>query len=213
MTVDWRLGGGKIVVLCEGDTEEVAIRYFVTRQWRADNLHSVSLRPVNLFGKLQHISVKAKLFLDEQDTRAVFTLVDLYGMDRVTHDSNDSLPAKVGRVRNWLSRQVDHPRAGDFVPHVSAHETEAWLLAEGLALAKRLGDASIQPENDAEFKNFQRPPSKRLHELFRSRRHGDGYRKISDGVPLFKALQFDPVYRSCRYFKAFYDDLKSVALR
>jgi hypothetical protein len=212
VTASAKAGGGKIVVLCEGDTEEVAVRHFVTRQWHADNLRSVSLRPVNLSGKLQHIGVKAKLF-HEEDVRAVFTLVDLYGMERVSHDPNDPLQAKVIRVTNWLARQVDHPRTRDFFPHVSVHETEAWLLAEGLALARRLGDARIGPEDNAEVKNFQKPPSTRLHELFRSRRRGDGYHKISDGVPLFKALQFDPVYKSCRYFAAFYDDLKSVALR
>jgi hypothetical protein len=168
---------------------------------------------VNLSGKLQHVGVKAKLFLDDQDICAVFTLVDLYGMDRVSHDSNDSLQAKVARVKNWLSRQVDHPRKDDFFPHVSVHETEAWILAEGLALGKRVGDVAIEPENNAEPKNFQRPPSKRLHELFRSRRHGDGYHKISDGVPLYKALQFDRVYKSCPYFAAFYDNLKSAAVR
>ena len=101
----------------------------------------------------------------------------------------------------------------DFFPHASVHETEAWILAEGTALAKRLRDPGIRPEPDAELRNFHNPPSKRINDLFLSRRSKDRYHKIVDGGPLFAALQFEPVYRSCRYFRAFYDELKTVASR
>lgn len=200
------------MVLCEGDTEELAIRHFVRRQWRlAEEFGSVGLHAVNLNGRLQDVGVKARLYLDDKEVLGVFTLVDLYGMDRVVHRPDDDLDIKVRRVLDWLRSSLEHARSAAFFPHAGVHETEAWLLAEGIALARRLGDPSIQADPQAESKKFQKPPSKIINELFLKRRPGDRYQKIRDGRPLFDALKFEPVYQSCRYFRSFYDNLKSVA--
>lgn len=40
--------GRRIVILCEGDTEEIAIKHFVRRQWEADGLRAIGLHPINL---------------------------------------------------------------------------------------------------------------------------------------------------------------------
>jgi hypothetical protein len=199
----------RIVVLCEGDTEDLAVRHFVARQWKSDGLEFVGLLRINLDGKLQNIGKFANRYLDDQDVRAVFTLIDLQGMSRVDHKLQDDLKVKIQRVRNWLLAQVNHFRANQFSPHVCVHQTEAWILAEGRALAERLQDPRIEPEPSAELKDFQNPPSDRINTLFlRSKKRR--YNKIADGTPLFKAMQFTPVYNSCRYFQAFYDDLKSA---
>lgn len=200
----------RIVVLCEGDTEELAVRHFIARQWQTDNLGPVGLKRINLHGKLENVGKFARLYLDEQDVLAVFTLVDLQGMTRVIHSPNDNLEAKIERVREWLRARVTHARARQFSPHVCVHQTEAWMLAEGHALARRLKDPAIEPDPNAELKNFQNPPSDRLNELF-LRRRSSRYNKISDGQPLFAAMQFDPVYSSCRHFREFYDDLRALA--
>ncbi len=206
-------GGTRIVVLCEGDTEELAVRHFVARQLQVEGLASVALHRVNLRGRLQDIGIKTRLFLEEQQVAAVFTLIDLYGMDRVQHRSTDALDVKIERVRKWLRAQVDRNPLPRFFPHLAVHETEAWILAEGSALARRLNDPGIRPDPDAELKDFQKPPCDRINELFLSRKHGDRYQKIRDGRPLFATMQFEPVYRSCGYFRRFYDDLKTVAAR
>jgi hypothetical protein len=199
-------------VLCEGDTEEIALRYFVVRQWEADGLSRVGLRAINLNGKIQTAGKFANRYLDEKEVLAVFTLVDLQGATQVSHGPEDAVTERVGRVREWLRRQIDHPRAVHFYPHVCVHQTEAWILAEGSALASRLGNPDIGPDLNAEEKNFQNPPSKRLNDLFlrhKSRRYG----KKIDGTPLFKAMAFQPVYQSCSHFRTFYEDLKAAARR
>ena len=200
----------RIILLCEGDTEELAVRFFISRQWQADKLASVGLHAVNLHGKLQAVSPKARLYLDEENVLAVFTLIDLYGMDRVAHKVGDSVQSKVERIQAWLQSLLNHSRSRDFRPHICVHETEAWLLAEGRALAKRLGDSGIAPDPQAESKDFQTPPSKRINEICLHRRSGDRYHKIVDGRPLFSDLQFEPVYKTCGYFRSFYDDLRAV---
>lgn len=198
----------RIVILCEGDTEELAMQHFIARQWKSDGLGSVGLQLISLDGTLQNVH-KANGFLDEPDVLAVLTLVDLQGMNRVAHQPQDDLERKIQRVGKWLSAQVNHARANQFFPHVCVHQTEAWILAEGHALATHLRDPRIEPDPHAESKNFQNPPSNRLNELFH-RNKGQRYQKIIDGNPLFKKMQFMPVYDACPYFRAFYDDLKAA---
>ena len=202
----------RIVVLCEGDTEELAVRYFIARQWKSDGLESVGLKTIDLSGKPQNVGKFATLYLDDEDVLAVFTLIDLQGNNQVVHQPEDDLETKVQRVQHWLRAQASHARAQRLVPHVCVHQTEAWILAEGHALAARLKDADVRPDPDAEAKNFQNPPSKRLNELFLKAKKSR-YNKRIDGTPLFKALQFAPVYDSCRYFREFYNGLKSAAGR
>jgi hypothetical protein len=203
----------RIVVLCEGDTEEGAVEHFIARQWKADGFGSVALGHRNLRGDLKKVGPFACDSLDRADVLAVFTLVDLYGMRLVVHPPDDELLAKVERVQTWLRAQVDgHRRAQDFFPHVSVHEVEAWILAEGTALSQRLQDASIRPDPQAESKDFQKPPKKRIAELF-LRRKKTRYRETLDGQPLFMKMSFQPVYDSCHYFQKFYDDLKTAATR
>lgn len=200
----------RIVILCEGDTEELAVQHFIARQWKSDGLGFVGLQPISLDGKLQSVGKFADLYLDDQNVLAVFALVDLQGMNRVDHQPQDNLERKIQRVRNWLSEKVSHNRANRFFPHVCVHQTEAWILAEGRALATRLPESRIEPDLNAEIKNFANPPSKRLNELFlkyKKRR----YNKIADGTPLFTSMGFAPVYDSCQYFKAFYDGMKAAA--
>ena len=198
------------MILCEGDTEELAVRHFIARQWTNEGRNAIGLHPINLRGRLQDVPIKAAMFLDEHDVLGVLTLVDLYGMDRVTHHGDDELEEKIRRVSTWLANGLRHPRSAVFFPQLSVHDTEALILAEGAALASRLGDPNIRPDPNAELKDFGRPPQKLIHDLFVSRK-GDRYHKIKDGTPLFARLEFEPVYQTCRYFRPFYDALRTLA--
>jgi len=199
-------GGRHIVVLCKGRTEEIAVKHFISRQWEADGLKAVGLLPINLKGKLKDIFEYVPLYHRDPKFIAVFTLIDLCGMSRVQHNRDDELFEKVARVKNWLQ---DDFEPIFFRPHLSVHEIEAWLLAEGDCLAKRLKDTNIKPDRNAETKNFDNPPHRRIEALFKSRHHDD-YHKINDGTLLFQCLQFQPVYDTCQYFREFYNELKSV---
>ncbi|MGH7598363.1 MAG: DUF4276 family protein [bacterium] len=203
--------GRRIIILCEGDTEEIAIKHFIRRQWEADGLRAIGLHPINLNGKLEDVFAYVPRYRRDSLVIAVFTIIDLYGMNRVKHGSQDSLADKVTRIKTWLRKNFEIDTTGFFYPHVSVHEVEAWLLAEGECLAKRLKDAKIQPNPNAEIQNFDNHPSKCIDGLFKHHRHGDGYHKINDGIALFKCLQFEPVYKTCQYFREFYDELRSVA--
>lgn len=207
-----RSAGRRIVILCEGDTEEIIVRYFLRRQWKQEGFDEVGLHADNLQGNLSRIGTKATLHLDEAEVLGVFTLIDLYGFSQVKHDGTDDVDRKVMRTWEWLKSTVKTPRAGDFHPYVSVHEAEALILAEGNALSMRLSASQISPDPNAETRNFLRPPSKRMGELFRTHKKR-GYHKIMDGTPLFQRMHFESVYRSCPYFRGFFEKLREVALR
>jgi len=140
----------------------------------------------------------------------VFTLIDLYGMSRVTHSHQDTLDKKVERVKEWLRNGVSGVAEDFFRPHVCVHEIEAWFLAEGEALRKRLRAARLDPLYNAEELDFDNPPKNRLTLLFRQhlvRR----YEENNDGQPLFKALAHSALYERCRYYREFYEDLLARA--
>jgi hypothetical protein len=201
--------GRRIVILCEGDTEEIAVRYFIGRQWETDGLRAVGLHTINLAGKLEDVFAYVPRYRRDPRVTAVFTLIDLYGMNRVQYEVYAELDEKVAQARAWLQDNWGETYKDFFFPHLSVHEVEAWLLAEGDCLARRLKDPGTRPNQHAETLNFLDPPSKRVDRLFRDRR-GDGYHKINDGTPLFKCLQFQPIYETCRHFREFYDDLTRV---
>jgi len=200
----------RIVILCEGDTEENAIKYFVWPQWQKDGFGEIGLPTINLKAQLEKIPRYAQNNAKKEEVLAVFTLIDLYGMDRVRHRKDDDLSHKVARVQKWLRKGLSTKIRQKFHPHLSVHEVEAWLLADGRCLVKRLNDKSIKPDPQAEKRNFENPPSSRLKSLFKKYKR-EGYTKIVDGVALFQDADFETVYATCHYFRDFYDDLKAVA--
>ena len=109
--------GRRIVILCEGKTEDLAIRFFILKQWAKDGLSSVGLDRVNLRGHLDKVAPYARNYLDDPEVLAVFTLVDLYGMTYVNHPQNDNLDAKVRRVQEWLRDPLQmHDRSSTSCP-------------------------------------------------------------------------------------------------
>lgn len=203
----------KIVVLCEGDSEENAINYFIKKQWEADFLDEVGLHTVNLRGHFEKVASKANLYLLDQKVIAVFTLIDLHEFKRVRLPHSRSLNERATAARQWLSNGVKNNLKSRFHPHLSVYEVEAWILAEGIALQSRLRNKSIKPESNAEEKNDQDPPKNRLNKIFHSNGRKPGFQEIIDGRYLFSKLEFQRVYSSCPYFHAFYDDLKDIAQR
>jgi hypothetical protein len=170
-------------------------------------LSHVGLLPIDLRGRLQDVAPKANRFLDEPGVLAVLTLIDVHGFDRVDLSAVDSLDEQVQRVRDWQRKQITRE---DFFPWACVHQTEAWILAEGSALGKRLGNSNIRADASAELRDLFRPPTTILNDYF-MREKKDRYHKIRDGRPLFSQMKFDPVYENCRYFRAFFDELRGVA--
>ena len=132
---------------------------------------------------------------------------------QVKHAPYDELAAKVERVRQWLHDLVAIDATDFYYPHLSVHEIEAWFLAEGQSIKTRLGPkAQLNPRPDAESLNFDRPPARRLHELYHKHGREPGYerQKVIESTALLKNLKFSTVQKNCAHFRRFYEDLCAV---
>ena len=130
-------------------------------------------------------------------------------MNRVIHSPCSSIEEKIQKSRNWLKNQFPPDLLKIFSPHLSVHEVEAWILAEGISLQKRL-KTSVSIENNAEEIDDQNPPKSRLNSIFHKCGKREGFKEIRDGTPLFQSLDFHKVYKKCPYFRHFYDELKQI---
>jgi len=110
----------------------------------------------------------------------------------------------------WAKGELEH-RVGDrrFRQHFAVHETEAWLLSDPSVFSESvrsyLDDLSRRPE----AVNFQRPPSKRLHEAYRV--EGREYKKVIDGSHLFGQLTPESAYAKCPHLALLLEDMLSLA--
>lgn len=200
----------RIVMLCEGATEVLATRHFLRRQLHSDGLASIGLHPIDLEGKLEDVFDKVPRFRQDRGVVGVFTLIDLAGMRRVQHAPDASLDDKVAAVRGWLVDGVRGAAQGFFHPHVCVHELEAWFLAEGHALGRRIRSSRLEPDPHAEQRNLGHPPSRRVNDLFHKHRRRS-YHKTRDARPILNDLSHAAIYKHCKYYREFYDDLTSVA--
>lgn len=200
----------QIVILCEGETEVIAVKEFIRRKWVEDDFDSIGIRTIDLKGKLKDVHKKTPKFSEEKKVIAIFTLVDLHEFKVVDLGKYKTLTEKISASKKWLKKKFKKEVLDKFHPHLAVHETEAWIFADGAALANRLGKNKIKPHKNAEKINDMKPPKKRLNDLF-IKYKGIGYSEIKEGTPLFNRLNFEKVYSTCPNFRKFYDDLKSVA--
>ena len=109
---------------------------------------------------------------------AVVGLLDLYGAS-LSYPPNLTADAKYALAKTELERRVGDPR---FRQHFAVHETEAWLLSDpGIfpaAIRDRLANEADRPESV----NFEEPPAKLLHRVYRA--HRREYKKVVDGSAL-----------------------------
>lgn len=130
--------GRRIVILCEGDTEVIAVKSFLRPQLDRDGLKSIGLPLINLKAKFGDIADKTERSKKDARVVAVFTLIDLYGLRGPSYPKAVSVAQKRSIARDWLQSQVPSVDAEFFHPHFAVHDIEAWLLAEGTALGSRL---------------------------------------------------------------------------
>jgi hypothetical protein len=164
----------------EGPTER-AVPAFLKR-WLDPRLsHPVGVKPVRFHGSgdyLKSFAQRAKKDIDSGGLIAVVGLLDLYGAS-LSYPPNLTADAKYALAKTELERRVGDPR---FRQHFAAHETEAWLLSDpGIfpaAIRDRLANEADRPESV----NFEEPPAKLLHRVYRA--HRREYKKVVDGSAL-----------------------------
>jgi hypothetical protein len=198
----------KFALFVEGYTERAAVPAFLKRWLDPQLSHPVAIQPVNLLGSGGYLSTfvqRAKRDLGSGQLIAVVGLLDLYG-SKLRFPQNLTTDSKYAWAKAELERQVGHQR---FRQHFAVHETEAWLLSDPAifpdAIRAQLQDSERRPESV----NFQEPPSKLLHRLYK--KTGREYKKVVDGSALFQKLDPDHARERCPHLGALLDDMLSLA--
>jgi hypothetical protein len=113
---------------------------------------------------------------------AVIALTDVY---TGTKDFKDAADAK-DQMKNWVG---NNPK---FYPHAASHDFEAWLLPFWSKIQQISGGNRAVPNGSPEQVNHNKPPSKRIEEIFeqgkrRSYNKARDAKRILDGEDLMDA--------------------------
>jgi hypothetical protein len=199
----------RIVLFVEGWTERELPAFL--HRWLDPQLEkSVGIKAVRFEGVRDYLSgvaQKASIYLAEDDTLAVFGLLDLYGLP-LSFPKNVDRDDKIVWAKQQIEARVDAANRDRFRQHFAVFETEAWLLSEPalFPMAVQKGIENKPPEEI----DFDEPPSKLLDRLWwQSQKRG--YKKTVQARNLFPRLNPDVVYERCPYFQQFMEEMLQVA--
>ena len=202
----------KFVLFVEGYTEKKSIAAFLQR-WLNRRLESpVGIQTVRFDGwaeMVKDLHRKASMFLCgpmADQIIAVVALLDLYGPDLYP----PHVETAADRL-NWAKADIERKVGQDhFRMFFAVHEVEAWLLSTPVLFPREVAGRLPSRVQQPETVNFETPPAVLLTRLY-DQHLKRSYRKVVDGLNLFRQLDPEAVYQKCPYFARMMDDLLRLA--
>ena len=193
----------KIAILVEGATE-MAFKYKLQE--------FLESRLGQQMPKLKFICCKGRIPKEEKLRRAVenlltrrdachavIALTDVY---TGTKDFKDAADAKA-QMKKWVG---DNPK---FYPHAASHDFEAWLLPFWSKIQKISGGNRAVPSGSPELVNHNKPPSKRIEEIFEQGKRRS-YNKARDAKRILDGENLMDAAVKCPELKAFLNTILSL---
>ncbi len=143
-----------------------------------------------------------RLLADGHD--AVIALTDVYTGSRPP-DFRSAADAKQ-KMREWVGPE---PR---FHPHAAQYEFEAWLLPYWVNIQKQAGFDGASPFSNPESVNHDRPPARRLADVFRSGTKRRTYVKTRDATAILRNQDLEIAAALCPELRAFLDTILKTAI-
>ena len=185
----------KIVILVEGKTElafREKLRQFLEIRLQGKMPKLIFSSQKGRIPKEEKLKRVVENFLTDNSCDAVIALTDVY---TGTTDFTDANDAKT-KMRNWVGNNAR------FYPHAAAHDFEAWLLPYWSTIQRLAKHNLSQPSGAPETVNHNRPPSKRINEIFRAGKNRE-YDKIGDGLKILKDNDLMIAIQACPELKSF----------
>lgn len=182
----------RFIVFVEGFTEQRVVGPFLKRWLDARTERSTGITPVRFDGwseMIRDMPKKAKMYLNapgRDDIVGVLAILDLYGPTFYPSHLDNS-EERLEWARDHVEQKIGDSR---FRVFFAVHELEAWLLSQPEVFPVEVAEPVRKLAGAPEKVDFDKPPSKRLSELYQARM-GRRYKKTTDGVQLFSKL--DPV--------------------
>jgi hypothetical protein len=189
-----------IVLPVEGATETALkgkLKAFLDERAEAEGRPKVALRAKDIMtlnrGKLRH---RVRLELSESRVTAVVGLIDVYPAF-----------ASADRAKQFLRDAADDER---FYAHAAQYDVEAWLLPYWGFICDRLGIRRASPGANSEEVNLERPPSKRLNELYRTAKPPQKYVKPIEMATILRNQDLTVAANQCPELKSLLNTLLSL---
>ncbi|MGB2823207.1 MAG: DUF4276 family protein [Phycisphaerae bacterium] len=203
----------RFFLFAEGRTEQMGLGDFLARWLNARLPQPVAVRVVKLGGRgnFQKAIAQKVAFHLARDTGgeviAAVGLLDLYEGAAYPSDHTTAEDRYGWGVRHYEGL-VGNER---FRMFFAVHETEAWLLSDPGIFPSVVGEG-IRSEcaTAPEAVDFDDPPAKRLRGVYRTALRKK-YRKVVDGVRLFRKLDPQVAYDKCPYLKRMLDEILRLA--
>ncbi|MGD1100696.1 MAG: DUF4276 family protein [Terriglobia bacterium] len=165
----------KIALLIEGQTERVFLPHL--RRFLEPRLpgRMPRLDPEPYDGRIPSgerlkREVERLLRIGKPPADAVIALTDVYTGTTAFTDAQDAK----SKMRTWVGDN------NKFFPHAAQYEFEAWLLPFWSTIQRLAGHNMGPPGGSPETVNHTRPPSDRIHEIFRAGHRNRFYVKPRD---------------------------------
>jgi hypothetical protein len=129
----------------------------------------------------------------------VIALTDIYTGQNLYSGAEDAKQ----KMRQWVNQ---NPR---FHAHVAQHDFEAWLLPYWDKLQARAGKNMPRPTGSPESVNHQKPPAKRIDELFR--KGNRSYSKVLDGSKILESVNLQLAIDQCPELKSLVNTIIELA--
>lgn len=216
----------RLLVLAEGDTEELFIREILAPHLANFGVHATATGVISkrlasgkkIAGGNNWGNVRNSLFPLLQDTDAwVTTLLDYYGLpdDFPGVDNKTTAPgnamAHIHLIEQALVKVVNHPPR--FIPFFALHEFEAWYFVSPNQVAAYYGQTGLAQLMQEACDWAGGPEAinhgKETHPSKRLKNYGVGFRKTT-AVALLKEIGIPAIRAACPHFAAWLSRLEAL---
>lgn len=192
-----------IVLIMEGKTEAALkdhLKAFLDQQAAREGKPAVRLKTKPEVERSKGTFQKRiRLELAEPGVRAVVALVDVHPNYSSAAEAKQKLREKAGSPPN-------------FHAHAAQYDVEAWLLPFWAEICQHLQVTQGPPGANPEEVDADRPPSKRLRELYgRANRPRRSYNKVIEMSRLLKGKDLTVIANQCPEFKLLLNTLLELS--
>lgn len=193
----------KIVILVEGATE-VAFKVKLLEFLQVHlGQNMPKLRFIKCDGRIpkeEKLKRVVENLLNNDQYDAVIALTDVY---TGTKDFKDAADAKA-KMTDWAGNNPN------FYPHTALHDFEAWLLPYWSTIQKLAIHNRKAPNGSPETVNHNKPPAKRIEEIFEIGQCKSSYDKPIHGKAILKNNDLMIAIQACPELKAFVNTIISL---
>lgn len=211
----------RIIIFCEGQTEETFVRDVLTPYFQTQELYITPIIFLTSTGhrgglsSYQKVKRQLEIKCKEDSTAIVTTLIDYYGLPTdwvglYNDQTSKNIYEKIEIIEQLWHKDIDYQ---NFIPNLMLHEFEALLFSNPYKFTDWFEPEDVQNLID-EVNEFETPElinnSKQTAPSKRILRHFNGYQKPIHGSLIAQEIGLDEIRYKCQHFNSWIEKLLSI---